>query len=330
MSFDNIKLDRELYTSNKSFTSALEELDPSENYRGTALEGLDAFERQLKRYDIKVSGRDSDTISKFYSTSGASVLFPEYITRAVQTGIAGNSDLEKVIATTTVVDSLDYRSIMLDDTAQNYALSEVAEGAAIPEMTISVKNRLTHLTKYGKMLVASYEAIKFQKLDIFSLTLKRIGETISSNMFNTAISTLENTDVGIIETPNAEFTYEDLIKLWTSFDGYSLTTLITSKNTMSKILALPEFRDANAGLDFHGTGRLITPFGAELISNSLITDDIIVGLDKSYALEKVVASDVTTEFDKLIDRQLERSTVSTIVGFSPIFSGAIKFLEKNV
>ena len=38
----------------------LEKLDPSENYRGTALEGLDAFSRQLKRFDIKVKGRNSD------------------------------------------------------------------------------------------------------------------------------------------------------------------------------------------------------------------------------------------------------------------------------
>ena len=31
----------------------LESLDPSENYKGTALEGTDAFQRQLKRFDIR-------------------------------------------------------------------------------------------------------------------------------------------------------------------------------------------------------------------------------------------------------------------------------------
>ena len=53
MAFDNIKLEKGLYTTGKSFTQALEEIDPSENYRGTSLEGLDAYERQLKRFDIK-------------------------------------------------------------------------------------------------------------------------------------------------------------------------------------------------------------------------------------------------------------------------------------
>ena len=42
MAFDNIKLEKGLYTTSKGFTKSLEELDPSENYRGTELEGLDA------------------------------------------------------------------------------------------------------------------------------------------------------------------------------------------------------------------------------------------------------------------------------------------------
>ena len=76
MSFDNIKLEKELYTTGKSFTQALESIDPSENYKGTDLEGLDAYQRQLKRFDIKVSGADSDTVSKFFQSSDSSSLFP--------------------------------------------------------------------------------------------------------------------------------------------------------------------------------------------------------------------------------------------------------------
>ena len=45
--------------TSKGFLAELESIDPSENYKGTSLEGLDAFERQLKRFDIKVSGNMS-------------------------------------------------------------------------------------------------------------------------------------------------------------------------------------------------------------------------------------------------------------------------------
>lgn len=75
MAFDNIKLEKGLYTTSKGFTASLEELDPSENYIGTDYEGLDAYQRQLKRFDIKVSGTGSDTISKFFATTDSAALF---------------------------------------------------------------------------------------------------------------------------------------------------------------------------------------------------------------------------------------------------------------
>ena len=63
--YDNIKLEKGLY-SNGNFTKSLESIDPSENYKGTALEGLDAYQRQLKRFGIKVSGSGSDVVEKFF------------------------------------------------------------------------------------------------------------------------------------------------------------------------------------------------------------------------------------------------------------------------
>ena len=50
---DNLKLEKSMYNvSNKSFTEVLEELDPSENYKNTSFENLDAYQRQLKRFDM--------------------------------------------------------------------------------------------------------------------------------------------------------------------------------------------------------------------------------------------------------------------------------------
>ena len=65
--YENLVIEKGMYgKSGSGLTKALEKLDPSENYKGTALEGLDAFERQLKRFDIKVSGAGSDNIEKFF------------------------------------------------------------------------------------------------------------------------------------------------------------------------------------------------------------------------------------------------------------------------
>lgn len=136
MAFDTLKLDKGLYASSKGFTASLEAVDPSENYIGTELEGLDAYQRQLKRFDIKVSGAGSDSVSKFFQTSDSAVLFPEYISRAVQQGVEEADLLSKIIATTTEVDSLDYRSVESVPSEEEKELAAVGEGAFIPETTI--------------------------------------------------------------------------------------------------------------------------------------------------------------------------------------------------
>ena len=114
MNFDTIKLDKGLYTASEGFNRALENIDPSENYKGTQLENLDAFQRQLKRFDIKVSGRNSDTIEKFFKTSDSAALFPEYISRAVAQGIEGEDLVSKIVATTTEIVDITILGISLE------------------------------------------------------------------------------------------------------------------------------------------------------------------------------------------------------------------------
>ena len=106
--YEKIKPEKGMYSyRNKSFSDILEALDPSENYIGTELEGLDAFSRQLKRFDIKVSGKSSDRIEKFFQTSDSAALFPEYISRAVHTGMESVNIINQMVAVVTNIDGLD-------------------------------------------------------------------------------------------------------------------------------------------------------------------------------------------------------------------------------
>ena len=328
MSFDNIKLEKGLYTTSKGFTQSLEEIDPSENYIGTELEGLDAYQRQLKRFDIKVTGKDSDTVEKFFQTSSSSVLFPEYVSRAVRTGILQNDALSKILATTTVIDSLDYRAIEVESDIDDLGLANVGEGAFIPEAVIKTKSNLTKLKKRGRMLVASYEAIKFQKLDLFTILLSQIGASISNDQLVDAVNILKGCGGDTISLITANtLTYADLVNLWNAFSPYTMNTLICNGTVLAKLLSMSEFRDSVAGLNFHATGALITPLGAEVVrADGTNNSSVMVGIDNTCALEKVQAGEVTTDFDKLIDRQLERAVVSEISGFSPIFKSAVKYM----
>lgn len=331
--YENITLEKGMYACGKSLTEVLESLDPSENYKGTALEGLDAFSRQLKRYDIKVSGKGSDNVEKFFATASSAALFPEYISRAVKTGMEEADVLKDVVATVTKIDSMDYRSITSTPTEDEKSLKRVAEGALIPETQINCSANLVKLHKRGRMLVSSYEALRFQRIDLFTVTLKQIGAYIARTLLKDAVDVIvsgdgNNNACSTVNAANSgSISYADLLALWSAVSPYELNTILAPTDAMAKLLALSEMKDAAAGLNFHGTGKMITPLGANLIHTGAVSGSNIIGLDKNCALEMVVAGDIATDYDKLIDRQLERATISCIAGFAKIFTGASKKLS---
>lgn len=340
MAYDNIRLEKGMYREEgKSFTQVLESMDPSENYRGTSLEGTDAFQRQLKRFDIRVKGAGSSTVEKFFRTMDSAVLFPEYIARAVRQGMEENDILPGITATTTVIDAMDYRSIYSEPLAQDKALKSVAEGAAIPATQVKTKEHLLSLSKRGRMLVASYEAIRFQKLDLFSVMLRQIGAYIQTMHLQDAVKVLTAGDgngnpaqvlkVGTspISGTAGTLTYDQLVEFWGQFDPYELNTFLCDNAMMTKMLKIDELQNPLTGLNFQGTGKLSTPLGAQLYRTGAVESGKLIGLDRRYALELVRAGDVTVEYDKLIDRQLERAAITSISGFSKICRDAVKVLE---
>ena len=327
--FKNINVDKSMYNrKGKTFSQVLEELDPTENYRHSPLGKLDAFGRQLKRYNIKISGKESDTVEKFFQTSSSAVLFPEYVSRAVKAGMEYADYLPDITATVTKIDGMDYRSIVSSPEVDDKELKIVNEGASLPVTTIKTQENLVHLIKRGRMLVSTYEALRFQRLDLFTVTLKQIGAYIARTQLNDAVEILINGDgnnngASVINVATeGTLKYTDLVKMWTSLSPYELNTLLVSTSAMEKILAMPEMMDSQAKLDFHGTGKMITPMGARLIHIPSLDSDKIIGLDKTCALEMVQAGEVIVDYDKLIDRQLERATISVISGFAKIFSDA--------
>ena len=332
--FDTIRLEKGMYQeAGHSFTQVLERLDPSEQYKGTRLEGLDAFQGQLKRFDIKVKGAGSDPVEKFFRTADSAVLFPEYIARSVRQGMEEANLLPSITAATTRFEGMDYRSITAEAGGDEKELKAVDEGAAIPATTIKVQANLVKLRKRGRMLVASYEAVRYQKLDLFSVTLRQIGAHIARMLLCDGVEVLMNGDgnenpAAADETAAAStLTYDELVEFWGKFDPYEMNTLLVSPDVMLKMLKLSEFKDPLTGLNFQGTGKLTTPLGATLLRTSAVPANTAIGLDHRYALELVQGSDVMVEYDKLIDRQLERAAITTLCGFAKLFPDASRVLK---
>ena len=338
--YENIHLEKGMYgRSGQSFAKTLEELDPSEHYRGTPLEGLDAFQRQLKRFDIKVKGAGSDMVEKFFHTTESSVLFPEFVSRVVRQGLEEGSILPDLVATVTHFDGMDYRSITSVPTEEDKKLRRVEEGAAIPETVIRTQENLVRLHKRGRMLVASYEAIRFQRLDLFSVTLRQIGAYIGRMHLADAVGVLTNGDgngnaavvykVGTspISGSAGTLSYEAMVDFWSQFDPYTMNTLLVGSDMMLAMLKMQEFQNPLTGLNFQGTGTLTTPLGAKLLRSSVVPAGTLIGLDNRYALVQISSSDILVEYDKLIDRQLERAAITSISGFAKLSTDASKVLK---
>lgn len=335
MSFDNIRLEKGMYGNGRTFTQNLESLDPSENYKGTEFEGLDAYQRQLKRFGIRTSGANSSVVGKFFQTSDAAVLFPEYVSRAVRYGMEEASFLPDIVAAVTNIDSMDYRVMDLNMSSAEAELDEIDEGDELDTADFTVSDRTIRLKKRGKMITTSYDVLRFQRLDIVAIALKRIGANLAQTLMADAIDVLVDGDVstannGAEKIPLAGdvYTYADLIDFWNEFSPYELNTILASPGVTAQLLKMTEFKDAAAGLNFHGTGKLITPFGANLIRTSHISEeDRMIGLDKNCALEMVKVGDIETDYGKLVDHQLEQIAVTAITGFAKIIPDASKILE---
>lgn len=339
MNFDNIKLEKGMYgETGSTFTQVLERLDPSEQYKGTDMEGLDAYQRQLKRFGIKAKGPGSDVVAKFFATTDSSVLFPEYISRTVRQGMEEQNILPYIAASVTKIDGMDYRSITSVASDDDKSLMKVGEGAEIPQTTIKTQNNLVKLHKRGRMLVASYEAIKFQKLDLFSVTLRQIGNHIMKMHLEDAVEVITNGDGNAnpasslalgdstMGGTSGTLTYDALCTFWAQLDPYEMNTILAPSDVVLKMLQLEELQNPLTGLNFQGTGKLTTPLGANLIRTGAVPAGKLIGLDRGYALEMVQAGELSVEYDKLIDRQLERAAITSITGFAKIFTGASKVL----
>ena len=302
--YNDIKLEKGLYNlSGKSFTAALEELDPTSAYCGTPLEKLDAFERQLKRFNIRVKGSDCDSVEKFFTSTESAVLFPEFVTRSIRKGF-DDTILSSVCAVKTVVNSGQYLGCVLDDSTA----------------TVTESSAATVLAKYGRLISASYESIRQQRLDVFGVMLRSVGVRLAAAVVKKAVEVLAD---GADEVSTTELTYADLAELYGKFESFDMTTVIASPALAAKIAAMDQLSDSSADAD----GRFILPFGSELIKTSAAGADTIIGIDRDYALEFITSTELVMETDKLIDRQLDQMTASITCGFRKITPDAVKVLK---
>jgi hypothetical protein len=298
---------------------ALEEADPSAQYAQTGLAKLDAYERQLKRFDIRVNGACCDRVEKFFTTTESAVLFPEFVRRAVTQGMeeAVLSDMTAVVSRS---ESNRYQGCALADSE---AYSTTAAGEELPASAIMESEDVVTLVKYGRLIKASYEAVRQQRLDVFALMLRGVGRQLADSVVSQAVAVLKTAASGsAISKAGSTLEYSDLAALYGRFTGCDLNTVLASPAVMAEILVMNQMLEASS----KETTEIRLPFGAKLIKCAQLDDRTVLGLDQAFALEQILSSDVVLETGKLIDRQLDCIAISINTGFRPLIDGAVQML----
>ena len=341
MEIKQLKLEKEMYQEarNKAetFGQLLETLDPSEEYGDGPLSKLSAVERQLAAHDIRVKGPQADVLQKFFATTSSTVLFPDYVAAQVHAGLMAASILPSLVATTTNIDSHTYKTLKMAESEADRQMHIMGEGAIIPTTSLATTDVAISLVKFGRMLEASYEALRLQRINVVSVFLQRLGAQIGLDESDWAVETIINGDgnSNALEDIDSEVSgtldYDELVRLWIAFaNGYKLTTIVVGNTLLRTILNMTEFKDPEAGFSFQRTGELVSPLGARLVqwsSAAVLPADYVLGVDSRFGLEQITEQEVTTEVDRLIDRQLERTAVTKWTGFAKLHDAAFQAID---
>lgn len=330
-----MKLCREMYGQARNLgitvTELLQQENPSEE------KNLDAFEFALMKQDINLK---TSTVERFYRTEEDIYLFPEFINRNIRVGLAGltpiDLTLEDIVATTTTIDSGVYDTFKTEFEEKKLDFSRVAEGGMFPSVSIKSAKNSIRLAKMGLKLNASYEVLRRMKLPLFAAHLQLIGQRLAKRnvafgMYN--IYNGDGNDNAAPATAPTALSYNALLAFHLKMDRFSPTVMTAKVDDMISVLSLPEFQTPYI-FKTAATGEMATPFGCPLKrfnwTETNLGDGTVTCISKSAALELVKESGAELiETEKVIDKQLQDTVISNVIGFSRIFAEGAKVFTKQ-
>ena len=119
--------------------------------------------------------------------------------------------LSDLTAVETHTDSSQYLGCTITETD---AYGTVAQGAAMTSSTILEATTALTLNKYGRLVKASYVAVRRQRLDVFAVLLKSVGMQLGQALMQQAITTLTTTVGSTTAKAGSALAYSDLATLY--------------------------------------------------------------------------------------------------------------------
>lgn len=266
--------------------------------------------------------------------------------------IAPAIPLSELIAINTPISSGVYQAFYLTNDTTKQHMARVAEGAEIPKLMLIGSEREIRLKKYGRILEATYESLRRQRIDRIALTIQLMAVQAETDKVGAIIDVLVNGD-GNANTSATSYNLTTLdtaasagtltLKGWLAFkmkfkNPYMINIALTREATALQAMLL-NVGSANIPLVMlqaasgFGAFRQINPGLADAVGLGW-TDDApsqkIVGVDGRFAIERVfeIASNIE-EVQNVITRQVKQISMTETEGYSKFDVAAAKVLDVN-
>lgn len=271
----------------------------------------------------------------------------------------------RTIAGTSTYSSLKIDDTEISGAGASGRRFRVDQRGNFPVVNIGWADVASTVTKHGVRLNWTYEFVRRASIELISLVVSRIMIQDQIEVFNDAIDMAINGDgtaanpaatvykfVGPSYTGSMEnmlrlensllpdagiITYEGWLKWLAGFKPYAPTAICGNLNTLVKIVMMERPNVDPAGVitmlleaKTQGGAKLSTKVFPEvtLYLVDSVPDNLLVGLDKAYALERVIelGSDIQ-EAEKAIKNQTQDMVISISDNVSKIFNAAIQVLD---
>lgn len=275
---------------------------------------------------------------KDFTTQGVGEwLYPAYIDERLREEVGEGSILPYLVNGAVATNSLSVLAPKLDlfsdkDNFDNLKMKRVSEGADLPIAELKLGESAISLFKYGRAVQATYEAIAYMRVDMFSKSLSLISQDVADVQSDRAIDVLVNGDgnnnkIKTISVASGNtVTQDDLLELMLTFQKQAkvpITTIVAGTNFYKQVFKLKYPTDQAQGVDFNFTFNL--PQFATQNVNVIWSDKVpkiggkeaLIALNSDFALTKYIAPNMNIrEISKNIRNQTQLGTVSEISGFA--------------
>lgn len=262
--------------------------------------------------------------------------------------------LNAIIARSEGITGQDYRSLyIVDDLGTDaYRLKRVMEGTRIPATTLVTGEHVMQIHKFGRMLRATYEQLRRQRVDRVGFIIKRMALQAEVDKVAIVLNTVVNGD-GNANTSSTVLTQTALdpgsaagtltLKAWLAFNmsftnAYMLDVVLAQQASMMQLLLLPVNTVNGIPLVLLKQGDLgsLRNIGNRF-SNDVgygVTSDApalkLVGWDSSQTVEEVFEIGGTvSEVERFIEDQTQAMTMTEVVGYGIVDANGSKTLNIN-